>query len=163
MICIYWQKEIPNGAEHQRGMALLAELLPEGKEIKKGPFGKPYLKGGPFFNLSHSGGFLALAIGEQELGLDLEAPRKIRHRGFIQEGEEQMDPLTLWVVKESFMKFTGEGIRQFRSVRAEQIEEHLYRVTDGVRCAFAKTFYIEDCIAAITTAAIEEIKTEQIR
>ena len=162
MIRIYWQKEIKKGAEHSAGAALLERMVAAAKNIEKGPFGKPYLKDGPFFNLSHSAGYLALAIGERELGVDIEAPRKIKHQGFVQVGEENIEPLTLWVVKESFMKWTGEGVRQFRSVRAEQIGEQLYRVTDGAREAIAQTFRMESCIGAVTMKEPEEIKIEQI-
>ena len=157
MINIYWKK----GARADSA-ALKAQVLGEDLLIKKGAYGKPYLEEGPFFNLSHSGDYIAIAIGEQELGLDLEAPRPIHHGGFIHPEEKGIDPLTLWVVKESFMKFTGEGIRQFRSVRAEPMQEGLYRVTDGKQIAFAKTLWIEQCIAAVCAAKIEEIKMEQI-
>lgn len=157
MICVAWQK-----GEPKESASLLEKVLGKGLKIKKGPYGKPYTENGPFFNLSHSGGFLALATGAQALGLDIEASRRIRHAGFIRPEEEGIDPLTLWVVKESFMKYTGEGIRQFRRVQAEQMGENLYRVTDGEQTAFAQTFRIEGCIAAVTAAEIEEIKTEQI-
>lgn len=157
MIYLYWKR-----GEAAESGAFKEQILGKGKTILKGAHGKPYLEGGPHFNLSHSGGLLALALGDRELGLDLEAPRPIRHKGFIQEGEEGIEPLTLWVVKESFMKYTGEGISQFRSVRAEQLSKNLYRVTDGKKIAFAQTLQIEDCIGAVATAKIEEIKTEQI-
>lgn len=157
MIRIVWKKGISKELEHEAGMALLKQILGREPAIEKGPHGKPYLKEGPFFSISHSGGFIALAIGEQELGLDLETPRTISHKGFIHLEEEGLDPLLLWVVKESFMKYTGEGIRQFRSVRAEKIEENLYLVMDGKRSAYAKTFEIENCIGAITAEKQEDI------
>lgn len=157
MIRIFWKKGVA-----KESAAFKEQLLGKGAEIKKGPYGKPYLEQGPFFNLSHSKGLLAMAMGEQELGLDLEGPRAITHKGFIRPEEEGIDPLTLWVVKESFMKYTGEGIRQFRAVRAEKKEENLYWVTDGAKSAYAQTFQIEDCIGAVTAEKIEEIKTEQI-
>lgn len=163
MIRIFWQKGIEREREHEAGRALLARILGKEPQIRKGPYGKPYLEEGtPFFNLSHSGGFLAIAVGERELGLDLEAPRKLTHTGFVHPGEEGIDPLTLWVVKESFMKYTGEGIRKFRAVRAAKKEENLYRVTDGEQTAWVQTFQIENCIAAVAAAEIEQIKREQI-
>lgn len=158
MIRILWKK-----GEKEESAAFKERILGKGLEMKRGPHGKPYLEEGPFFNLTHSNGILAMAIGTQELGLDLEAPREITHKGFIGPEEEGIDPLTLWVVKESFMKYTGEGIRQFRSVRAKQIEENLYRVTDGVKTAYAKTFRMEECIGAVTTEIKDTIKMEQIR
>jgi 4'-phosphopantetheinyl transferase len=40
--------------------------------------GKPYLEGGPYFNLSHSGGIALLAFcAEEEVGVDIEAVREI--------------------------------------------------------------------------------------
>lgn len=157
MIRIFWKKGEPS-----ESWAFKERILGKGREIKKGPYGKPYLEEGPFFSLSHSGGLIAMAVGEQELGLDLEGPRAINHKGFIHPEEEGIDPLTLWVIKESFMKYTGEGIRQFRSVRVEKKEENLYWVTDGGRSAYAQTFQIENGIGAVTAEKKEKIKTEQI-
>lgn len=43
-----------------------------------GPKGKPYVDGGPHFNLSHSGGMALLAFcAAEEVGVDLEAVREI--------------------------------------------------------------------------------------
>ena len=44
------------------------------------PQGKPYLKDGPLFNLSHSGRLAALVVGgDCELGIDIEAFRPVEH------------------------------------------------------------------------------------
>lgn len=43
-----------------------------------GPQGKPFLPGAPGFNLSHSGGWLALVLGDSpDLGIDIEAGARL--------------------------------------------------------------------------------------
>lgn len=43
-----------------------------------GPEGKPFLPGAPGFNLSHSGGWLALVLGDSsDLGIDIEAGARL--------------------------------------------------------------------------------------
>ena len=91
------------------------------KEIRYGEHGKPYVPGYPAFNLSHSGVWCALAIGEAgQIGFDLEEIDQ-RHTDIAAEVYTdaelrwmQADPVDrffrLWTWKESVMKATGLGI-----------------------------------------------------
>lgn len=88
---------------------------------------KPYLRDYPemFFNLSHSGSIAMAVFAGREVGCDVEQIGKPDFRvatRFFAEGEkkllekagdEETDKLfyRLWVLKESFLKVTGEGIR----------------------------------------------------
>ena len=93
--------------------------------------GKPYLTDYPeiHFSMSHSGDYAACAIGDSELGMDIQ-----RHTGWKEglaerfftgkeiklleekkaEGKEAYGELffRLWSIKESYLKFTGKGMRQ---------------------------------------------------
>ncbi|MBR6381780.1 MAG: 4'-phosphopantetheinyl transferase superfamily protein [Lachnospiraceae bacterium] len=92
-----------------------------------GPWGKPCFaeegKTMPFFNLSHSGRYLALALSRREVGIDLqETARKADFKAladrFFTPAErsklgESPDPeafYRLWVRKEAYGKCTGEGL-----------------------------------------------------
>lgn len=84
------------------------------------PQGKPYLKHGPCFNLSHSGQFAALAVSDQPVGLDLQdmthnPSPQLANRWFTAEEaawiHEQPDRFFhVWTRKESVVKALGLGL-----------------------------------------------------
>lgn len=101
-----------------------------GREIEKitvcrdDEFGKPYLAEWPdiHFSISHSGGFWACAVSHAEVGLDLQEVKNAREeklaRRFFhpseiawltEHGFEEF--FRLWAYKESYVKFTGVGMR----------------------------------------------------
>ncbi len=85
-------------------------------------YGKPALKQGPEFNLSHSGNWVALATGIKPLGVDIEPIRETRWqaaRRALQEQEiewlkkscsPERDFYWLWTRKESLLKASGQGL-----------------------------------------------------
>ena len=89
--------------------------------------GKPYLEtDNAFFNLSHSGQWVALATADHEIGIDLQALSSVRpavlRRCFTSEQRDWIgdDPLRfarLWTAKEAYIKMTGTGL----SVPAREI------------------------------------------
>ena len=92
--------------------------------VRIGQDGKPMLKGLEF-NLSHSGDLIICAVSEKPVGCDVEmirkAPRSVARRYFshgelqylVQCKEDDYDKafFTLWTMKESYVKMTGEGLR----------------------------------------------------
>lgn len=96
--------------------------------LEVAPGGKPFVPGGPHFNLSHSGRFAVLIIGDaRPVGVDVEAAGRqadvlrIAERFFVRHECEALhaatdaerDPLflRLWTAKEALMKATGLGMR----------------------------------------------------
>lgn len=109
---------------------LLAEILKRDYQMENCPeiirdeFGKPYFKEdcGLRFNVSHSGEYLAIAVSESPVGVDLQKMKEIREgmyrkvvmpkeRMLITEKERQKDFIRLWTLKESFTKAEGKGLR----------------------------------------------------
>jgi 4'-phosphopantetheinyl transferase len=89
-------------------------------------FGKPFLVGPPGLevNVSHSGAWVACAVDGAAVGVDVEQIRPIEpdlsRRFFSAEEDRQLrdiDPadrlerfFTLWTLKESYIKMTGQGL-----------------------------------------------------
>lgn len=93
----------------------------------KGPYGKPYIEGLPFplyFNISHSGDYVVCALSDREVGIDIEKKAEARmavaHRYFYPDEVCTLETLSgplqgelfyrFWVIKESFVKYTGMGL-----------------------------------------------------
>lgn len=94
-------------------------------EFHYGPEGKPELAGAPAFNLSHSGGWAALAVAEgSRIGVDIEAHRPVEpavaERFFSPAERAALEPLEgkawhrgffeIWTRKEAFVKALGLGL-----------------------------------------------------
>lgn len=84
---------------------------------------KPYIKNSEIdFNLSHSGKYVALAIGNGLLGIDIEMHRSVRldlfNRQFqedewqkIRSSEDSLEQFFLfWAIKEAAIKADGRGV-----------------------------------------------------
>lgn len=93
--------------------------------IKQGKYGKPYLSNyqNVFFNLSHSGDYVICGIDKNPVGVDIEKIEKIdlniaskffydKEYEDIINSENPIDSFfNYWVLKESYMKYTGCGFR----------------------------------------------------
>lgn len=86
--------------------------------VERNEYGKPYLLSGElFFNLSHSGGVIACAVAEVEVGVDVEKicmKRNVMRHAFTDEEKALVktpeDFTRIWVIKEAYVKMLGEGI-----------------------------------------------------
>lgn len=119
---------------HFMGADSLAERLTS-KKLCLGRDGKPSFseeitgKTGIFFNLSHSGNYLAGAFSDREIGLDIQTTSpphsdvlRIARRFFpldeyellaaIKDRENQLELFfRLWSIKEAYLKYCGCGLR----------------------------------------------------
>lgn len=92
--------------------------------IEKGKYGKPYFSElkDIYFNISHSGEFVAAALGSSEVGVDIQTVRSVRdglieklcderERQFVQSSSDRDKAfITLWTLKESYIKAIGKGL-----------------------------------------------------
>lgn len=109
--------------ETQLAYALLAKLLWDdmgvrynASEIIVSKKGKPQHRSRSYyFSYAHTKDFVACAVSEHDVGLDLEQsrviPAKLHHKFLTpKEIQAQVDPLHAWVVKEAYSKLVGEGL-----------------------------------------------------
>lgn len=100
-------------------------LSPAEIEIAHDEKGKPFCKSLPLsVSLSHSGAYIAVAVGQRAVGVDVERKRKfslaISRRWFHPKEHEFLTSLPeeeraraffrLWTLKEAALKYTGEGL-----------------------------------------------------
>lgn len=88
-------------------------------------YSKPYLKNYPdvYFNLSHSEKFVACAVSDSPIGVDIEYIHDIdlsvaknyfygsEYEYILNNNNKKKAFFELWVLKESYMKMTGLGFR----------------------------------------------------
>lgn len=115
------------------GRALLRQLLaraaPEAAALEIGADarGRPVLPGErPAISVSHTEGWVAVAVGGRAVGVDIEGPRPVRRAHelacrfyhpsertdfeALSQGEVEARFLDRWVLKEALAKATGEGL-----------------------------------------------------
>jgi 4'-phosphopantetheinyl transferase len=90
--------------------------------------GKPHIDNliNVHFNISHSGQYIVCAVGQAELGIDVErirqvnlriaerffSPSEIQDLMHLTEEEKITYFITLWTIKESYLKAIGRGLTQ---------------------------------------------------
>ncbi len=107
-------------------------LLPEEKfplHYERNSYGKKYLKDHSYhFNVSHSGDYVACALSDQPVGIDIQECRTVRDevvQRFFAAAEQQdlaactetdraNRILSYWVLKESYVKMLGKGLTYLR-------------------------------------------------
>ena len=108
------------------GAGLLVKKFLPNKEIKETKNKKPYLENGPYFNISHSGEFVVLAICEScDIGVDIEQvnEKKVDAIKFTLNKDEKKtnnvnDLFRMWSNKESLIKCMSSNV--FLSIHKKQ-------------------------------------------
>ncbi len=125
---------------------LMKKYLPKGRIIEN-ENRKPYLEGGPFFNISHSGEYIVFASHPtREVGIDIEQVRedKVDAIKYVLTNEEKdiTDPVKLfqiWSNKESLIKCLSTSLKDIRSVGGLPLEG--VRIFDGESYFTKSTIY----------------------
>ena len=140
------------------------------EELQKNPMGKPYYPNGPYFNISHSGRYVVMAIANQEIGVDIEENvekqidvlLKLFNEAEIKMIKEHADFYYLWCAKESLIKCIGSSIGKIKEVPSLPLNGlKTYKEVD-YQC---QTFIYDKHIISITKMGKEpfEIKTEIVK
>lgn len=93
--------------------------------LARGEFGKPYLVYHPavHFNISNSGDYVIVILASVPIGIDLQEKKILdmnklgkrifsieEYRKFLASSDRQDEFFRRWVLKESYVKWTGEGL-----------------------------------------------------
>ncbi|MCC8141386.1 MAG: 4'-phosphopantetheinyl transferase superfamily protein [Lachnospiraceae bacterium] len=128
--------------------------------------GKPYVQELPdvYFSITHSGGYWACAVGDCEVGLDLQEVRdretdKIAKRFFHPseiawlKDKDAEEFFRIWAMKESYIKYTGKGLTEGLDY---------FSVVDGVPAFQQEVLFREGYCMALTSAYEAAICLEQL-
>ena len=140
------------------------------EELQKNPMGKPFYPNGPYFNISHSGRYVIMAIANKEVGVDIEENvekqidvlLKLFNEAEVKMIKEHADFYYLWCAKESLIKCMGSSIGKIKEVPSLPLNGlKTYKEVD-YQC---QTFIYDKHIISITKMGKEpfEIKTEIVK
>jgi len=84
------------------------------------------------FNLSHSGGVVMLGISHAPIGVDIEKMREIDFKKFsFIDAESEEEFFEKWTERESYLKWTGEGLRALKCDIPDGAHFEHFPVYDG--------------------------------
>lgn len=133
-------------------------------QFRYNQYQKPFLKGERCFNISHSGDYVLLALGNKDLGVDIECHKSydyerlakvsfaIEEQVYINNSlQKESDFYKLWTLKESFMKAHGTGFhlpsKQFYFTFPQDNSIALHTSIPNTY-----TFTVLDCVSGYTIA-----------
>ena len=142
----------------------LKNLLSE-EELLKNENGKPYFANGPYFNISHSGRYVLMAVSTSEVGVDIE---EIKNRDMsslvriFNEAEAKMikehsDFYYLWCAKESLIKCMGLSVSKVREIPSLPLNGLKTFKGKDYQC---KSFIFDKHIVSITREGSEEFSID---
>ena len=131
--------------------------------------GKPYYENGPYFNISHSGKYVMMAVSSSEIGIDIEEniPKdmslltKIFNEAEAKVIKEHADFYYLWCAKESLIKCMGSSISHVKEVPSLPFNGIKTFKGKDYQC---QTFIFDKHIVSITREGYEkfELKIEKV-
>ena len=139
------------------------------EEILKNAYGKPYFALGPYFNISHSGKYVIMAISSKEVGVDIEENvekdmdvlLKIFNEAEAKMVKEHADFYYLWCAKDSLIKCIGASINKIKEIPSLPLNGLKTFKGKDYQC---QTFIYDKHIISITREGNEpfEIKIEKM-
>ena len=131
--------------------------------------GKPYYENGPYFNVSHSGKYVMMAVSSSEIGIDIEEniPKdmslltKIFNEAEAKMIKEHADFYYLWCAKESLIKCMGSSISHVKEIPSLPFNGVKTYKGKDYQC---QTFIFDKHIVSITREGYEkfELKIEKV-
>ena len=131
------------------------------EELLKNENGKPYFNNGPYFNISHSGRYVLMAVSTAEIGVDIEEIKSKDMSSLVRifnEAEAKMikehsDFYYLWCAKESLIKCMGLSVSKVREIPGIPLNGLKTFKGKDYQC---KSFIYDKHIVSITREGNEE-------
>ena len=135
------------------------------EELLKNENGKPYFANGPYFNISHSGKYVLMAVSTAEIGVDIEEIKNKDMSSLIRifnEAEAKMikehsDFYYLWCAKESLIKCMGLTVGKVREIPGLPLNGLKTYKGKDYQC---KSFIYDKHIVSITREGNEECEID---
>lgn len=144
-----------------------------------GTHGKPQVAGceGLHFNLSHTGNYAVAVFSDAPVGIDIEHRRALKQtlldkcctkdeQAWIQsQPDKEMAFVRLWTAKESYVKWSGEGITfPLKSIAVHRKENGIAFYREGIQqpVSFAEHDEIPDYHICVCTESEKENVAEII-
>ena len=138
----------------------------------RGEFGKPFFTLEPsiHYNISHSGDYVVCCFAEEEVGVDIQEHRvfnferiltRIVPEEMVREILDSEDPVkafyTQWVLREAYIKWTGQGLSQdLRTIPMDRGEYLLVSLSPDYSCAIWKQNPFDVITKEIPAGRIDE-------
>ena len=139
------------------------------EQLLHNEMGKPYYENGPYFNVSHSGKYVMMAVSTREIGIDIEenVPKdmslltKIFNEAEAKMIKEHADFYYIWCAKESLIKCMGSSISHVKEVPSLPFNGIKTFKGKDYQC---QTFIYDKHIVSITRDGYEkfELKIEKV-
>ena len=131
------------------------------EELLKNENGKPFFTNGPYFNISHSGRYVLMAVSTSEIGVDIEEIKNKDMSSLVRifnEAEAKMikehsDFYYLWCAKESLIKCMGLSVGKVREIPSLPLNGLKTFKGKDFQC---KSFIYDKHIVSITREGNEE-------
>ena len=135
------------------------------EELLKNENGKPYFANGPYFNISHSGKYVLMAVSTAEIGVDIEEVKNKDMSSLVRifnEAEAKMikehsDFYYLWCAKESLIKCMGLTVGKVREIPGLPLNGLKTYKGKDYQC---KSFIYDKHIVSITREGNEEYEID---
>ena len=135
------------------------------EELLKNENGKPYFLNGPYFNISHSGRYVLMAVSTAEIGVDIEEIKNKDMSSLVRifnEAEAKMikehsDFYYLWCAKESLIKCMGLSVGKVREIPGLPLNGLKTYKGKDYQC---KSFIYDKHIVSITREGNEEYEID---
>ena len=135
------------------------------EELLKNENGKPYFLNGPYFNISHSGRYVLMAVSTSEIGVDIEEIKNKDMSSLVRifnEAEAKMikehsDFYYLWCAKESLIKCMGLSVGKVREIPGLPLNGLKTFKGKDYQC---KSFIYDKHIVSITREGNEEFEID---
>ncbi len=135
------------------------------EELLKNENGKPYFANGPYFNISHSGRYVLMAVSTAEIGVDIEEIKSKDMSSLVRifnEAEAKMikehsDFYYLWCAKESLIKCMGLSVGKVREIPSLPLNGLKTFKGRDYQC---KSFIYDKHIVSITREGNEEYEID---